>query len=506
MIGQKVSVAFSVDLTIKALSYVSLFFVARWMGAEVMGTISYGFSYVGIFSFLAVMGMGVAHIKRISEGGDTGKLIGTYLTIRTILVAIMSFAILLSLLVYTKILGKRFDSPYQLYVIYFSLAAMIINCFANTATSTFAGRIETAKQKIPELAGKMVEVPLKVSVALAGLGVVLLAGTAVASAVVTLLVSWFFLKGLPISRPDWTVAKSYIKFALPVTILTFTTSVIQNLDKLMIGFFWNNEVLGYYSGAQQISMLFSMLSVAVGMVAFPQISALNSQADVEGVRRFVHTLERNLSIVLLPAGALIYFLSVPLMGILLGSEFKIAGPILFMLTGGLILQTLSEPYVALILGLDRAYMSAVLSIIFMLLNVVLNLIFIPTRLFGVPLLGMGAYGGAFASAIAMLMMLFIYRGIAWKMVGTKLINPSIIKHIAAMGAMVVIIDLFPQRFGVFSPFIGIGLALTTYYGILSALHEFSYADINLFLKFISPKETLKYIIGEIKGGSRLPTE
>ena len=59
------------------------------MGAGALGEFSYAMSLVGGFTFIAFFGFRMAHVKRISEGLDLGKCIGTFFTIRVFLVSIM---------------------------------------------------------------------------------------------------------------------------------------------------------------------------------------------------------------------------------------------------------------------------------------------------------------------------------------------------------------------------------------------------------------------------------
>ena len=52
------------------------------MGASAIGEFSFALSLVGSFTFIAFFGFRMAHVKRISEGLDLGKCIGTFLSIR----------------------------------------------------------------------------------------------------------------------------------------------------------------------------------------------------------------------------------------------------------------------------------------------------------------------------------------------------------------------------------------------------------------------------------------
>lgn len=66
----------------------------------------------------------------------------------------------------------------------------------------------------------------------------------------------------------------HIKPALAVFIFSLATSIYLQLDKAMLGFLADNESVGYYSAASQISHLLLLLATAIGTVMLPRASNL----------------------------------------------------------------------------------------------------------------------------------------------------------------------------------------------------------------------------------------
>ena len=87
--SRKVALLFVVENINAIIGWIALLFVARKMGASALGEFSYALSLVGGFTFLAFFGFRMAHVKRISEGLDLGKCIGTFLSIRIVLISFM---------------------------------------------------------------------------------------------------------------------------------------------------------------------------------------------------------------------------------------------------------------------------------------------------------------------------------------------------------------------------------------------------------------------------------
>ena len=106
--SRKIALLFGAENINAIIGWIALLFVARKMGAEVLGEFSYAMSLVGGFTFLAFFGFRMAHVKRISEGLDLGKCIGTFLSIRLFLISFMLFVFALFYWIWTVLLEKEF--------------------------------------------------------------------------------------------------------------------------------------------------------------------------------------------------------------------------------------------------------------------------------------------------------------------------------------------------------------------------------------------------------------
>ncbi len=513
MIGRKTTLAFCVNLLKHALGYVGLFFVARYMGPRALGIIGFGFAYVGIFNFIADMGFGAAHIKKISEGRDLSKCIGTYLLVRVMLAGAMVVCVLMSIIIYEHVFNKAFESAEHVYVIYIVVVTMVLFNLSYIVSSSFAARKETALQTIPELITKIVEVVLKVIVAIMGLGVIMLAGASLISAVVSLAVYAILFRNYPIGRPDMEIFKEYWAFALPVMVIVSANAMTENLDKVMIQFFCGSYKLGFYVGAARISMVFMFLSTAVGTLIFPTISSYYSNYDIAGIQKLTHRAERYLSLVLLPVGVLIVLFGGEIAGVLLGAEFSAAGPILSILSCSMIISVVSVPYANQIIGTNRVRLSAILSLVLMTLNISLNVLLIPDEFWGVKLFGLGAYGAALATFAATCVISVIYRWFAYRFTSTGF-NTRILVHLLSSGLMAFVMHGLLSRCLNLSPLAIIGIilcGLLAYIVPLFSFREISREDLSYFTDLISVSKMKSYILeefhlscaGKIKGDMRI---
>jgi O-antigen/teichoic acid export membrane protein len=508
MIGRKALLAFGGNLVRHGLGYVGLFFVARLMGPEALGIIGFGFAYVGLITFVADLGFGAAHIKMVSEGRDRPACIGTFAAVRFGLTALASAAALGIVFLMKYGLGRPFETPAHETVIYLALATVALGSLSDVMRLTFAACRETAKQTVGELIEKGVEVGGKIVVALLGLGVVMLAGASVAGVLAGLAAFALLFRGRRIGRPNRAMWRAYWTFALPVMVVVSANAITENLDKLMVQFFWSSLELGYYEGAHRIAMLFMFVGTAVGTLLFPSVSAAHGSRDIAAIRRLTARAERYLGLLLFPVGALVVFLREPIVRLLLGPAFEPASGILALLSAALLVRLVTIPYATQILGVGRPGLSGRLSMLLMALNVTFNLVCVPTRIGPVRMLGLGSLGAALATLAAASVMAGVYKLQARRITGSRS-DPTFPRILLA--AVLMLCAMFGtawglERLGIWAEAAGALAGLVAYAGTLAVLRAVSLDDLLYLAEAVSPWRMMRYITDELRGRAGADTE
>lgn len=80
-----------------------MFVLAKFWGSfapTALGIVGFAIAFLALFSFISDLGFGGAHIKRISEGKDLGKCIGTYAAIQLVLITTMVAVVLGGILIW----------------------------------------------------------------------------------------------------------------------------------------------------------------------------------------------------------------------------------------------------------------------------------------------------------------------------------------------------------------------------------------------------------------------
>jgi len=110
MIARKSALIIFVQLLTGIIGFVGLKFIALYMDPWEYGVVGFAYGFVALFSILGDLGFGAVHVKRISEGKDFGKCVGTFVAIKLIIKGIFASVTILSIAIWQFVLGRGFES------------------------------------------------------------------------------------------------------------------------------------------------------------------------------------------------------------------------------------------------------------------------------------------------------------------------------------------------------------------------------------------------------------
>jgi O-antigen/teichoic acid export membrane protein len=506
MIARKSMLIVTTKIMDGGLGYLGLFFIARYMSPTDYGIVSFAIGFVTLFSIFSDFGLGSAHIKRVSEGKNLGICIGTYLSLKTLLL-IGSIAILFgSLYFWTNVMDRGFESPDHLAAIYIIIGFWIANQLVSTFSATFKARKEIARLQVPFLINGVVRTAAIVYVAISGMGALALAWTYVAGEIAHLAMVLLFFRQYQIEKPTKKYLKSYGVFAFPLILVTTSSVIMHNIDKVMIQLFWNAADVGYYFAAYRLSHFIILFTSAIGLLIFPTYSALHKAGNILQIKKLTFDSERHLSLIVFPMVFGLMILAEPIAFILL-SGWMPTVPMLQILPFVVLFQTLSTPYQAQFNGMDKPKINRNRILIMLAFNLTLNVLLIPKdiqMLGGVKLFGLGATGAAIATVVSFAVSLVYTRIMSYKLTGAKG-NKRILLHAFAAVIMAGILYISLYQYDFISwitrwyqllAFACIGLAI--YLGILALFKEFTKDDFYFYLDTLNIRKMGKYIKEEFK--------
>lgn len=520
------------------LGLAGLFFVGRYMDPTVYGMLGFGLALVGLTTVITDLGLGSAHVKRISEGRDLATCIGTFLRMKLRLVIGSTALLLAAVLGWHLLFG--FEDATTLPVLLVLVAYHFLHHLRVTLNDTFRGLRETAKEEWVSLWDTVVRVALVVAVAIAYgaangfvgplgewpiraaerlglegpwsrqqgafyLALAFAAGVAVSLAIAA---GIFRRHGYPIGRYDRELARSYWRFAFPMALIGAVGVLANQMDTVMVGYFWTSTEVGYYFTAQRLVLLFAVIPAAVGVLFFPLMSELATRRAHEGVHAVARSAQRLLLLVTLPIllGMVLY--SQGILHVLVGDRFLPAAPILVLLSINTVVQSVAVVGGGILRGFDLPRLAAVFGVLNVGLNAILNVVLIPDSVLGVPMLGLRAEGAAMATLIAQTVSTVVLVVASRRLAGDYLLRPYLLRQAAAFtlaGAAVLAlrhIGLLPPVERLWDLLGQSLLAVTLHILALIVLRELTRRDARYFLDLLSPGKMAHYVREELRGPRR----
>ena len=112
-------------ITKKSLLIVISYFFTRFLGwsglvvlaklwsdyaPEALGIIGFALSFLAIFSIVTDLGFSRVHVKKVSEDKDLGTCIGTFATIKILLIGLMVTIVFSTLFIWKNVFHEEFSN------------------------------------------------------------------------------------------------------------------------------------------------------------------------------------------------------------------------------------------------------------------------------------------------------------------------------------------------------------------------------------------------------------
>lgn len=507
MIARKSAFIIGTHLLSGILGYVGLKFIALYMQPWEYGVVGFAFGFVALFSFFGNMGFDNAHIKRVSEGKNLSKCIGTFASLKLVFAGILASSVVFSIAIWKYVFGRGFESPLHEQAIYLMLAYFVLFTLTQIMIATFNAKKEVTKSEIPLFFYNLVRISATVIVAYSGMGVLALAYTYVIGELVHFFIAFLLFKSYPVGKPSKNYLKSYTSFAFPIAIAAISALVMSNIDKVTIQLFWSSQQVGEYWAVYNLSQFLIIFSTAVGMLLFPTFSEHFSKNNLAEIRDLTLKAERYLSMIVFPIIILMVVLASPIIFILLSAKYVAALPVLQVAPFFILFAVMLNPYEKQLAGMNMPKLVRNRIVLMMIINIILNLLLVPTDIRSIGLYnlpGLGATGAAIGTVVSYFIALLYTRYTAFKLVKIKGSYSVILHGIAAVLMGLIIYYLTDYRHYItitrWYHLVMMSLfGLAIYYGILYLLREFKKEDFWFYVDTLNIKKMILYIQDELKG-------
>ncbi|NLZ74802.1 flippase [Candidatus Falkowbacteria bacterium] len=383
-----------------AISFVTTIFVARSLGPENYGQLSYAVSFVGLFSFIATLGIDQILFRDLVKYPEKRS---TYLGSSFLMRVLAGLVTMIICCITTLLINKDVISNILIFII---ASTFIFNAF-QIIIYEFQARVQS---KYPSLISLIISITLnilKIIIIILGKGIIYLALILLLESILyAVLYLYIYKKKLKESvfawRYDSAVAKKILHDSWPLIVSNAFATIYARVDQVMIKNMIDASAVGLYDAAVRLTEVWYFIPGIIVSSLFPAIINAKKESDVKYVKRlrylFLFLLFFSITISVITS-----VLAKPIVSILYGPAFlgSIAVLQVYIWSNvGTAIGSLCNSYL-----IAENYRRIVLfsSFISMTANIILNFFMISR--FGI----VGAAWATFISYILMSLSLFLFK-------------------------------------------------------------------------------------------------
>ncbi|MGP6206498.1 oligosaccharide flippase family protein [Cuniculiplasma sp. SKW3] len=463
------------------IGYVALFFINRYVGPVYWGYLSYAIAFGGLFTLITDLGFSSANVKFITQENERTKNLSAFLFIKIVLSILFVCLTVGALLFWVYVLHKGFENPIEFWTIIGILPYYAIYNLISVPNSFYQANIDSKNIAIPRLIESVIRNGIFIMIGVVyffnlegniGVGIsVILALIYGLSYSVYLAVAMNRGRPWHFQRPDFKTIRKYAVFAAPLAFSSSIATINGNIDKIIIQFFYGALATGAFYTDQRLLIIVTSLTGSVSIFILPLLSSKIKLSNLEFDASVIE-YERIVSLITLPFVLIFFWLSPYILNIYSKAYLGYYAALSVLAVGSYI-SAIQYPFLQALISKDGQSKIAKISTMGIIINIILNVIFIPPYLFGIKLLGLSDLGAALGYTISSLVTYLLFKHIyrlhnkEWK--GSVLHKHIII--IVPVSLILLLGDMYikPYPFVLLMPLIVVSLLM--YLGISILMKE-----------------------------------
>ena len=481
-----------------ALGMLVSILIARTLGPEAVGSIGFSMGWVGLLMAVLLPGFAQAHLKRLAEGQDPGRCLGTMLSVQLALD-------LLLLLALGVAWGAGVFSPRSSVGQVFAcmLGAQLATGLADVYLKVFIAREWVVPYALIQLVARLARLVATMMVLAWAPRLTLVAATFLLEGLVSLAGAALVLAarhGIGLRAPTAESFRGYWRFARPFLVTTPIALIQDSVDRVVVGRWAGLTAAGYYHIARALWEALGSVMQAPATLLFTRLSQLYTRRSESGDRHarglFESGLDKLLFLVVplalaLWAGAELVILA------LYGDAFLPAVWPLRLLVITSVLQAIVNPYTLIVNALEEAHR-------FIPVNLLRLVVYLSVLALLVPWLLPGATGAALARLILVAFPCWVYMRWTRELAGIGFY----MRIPAYLGAFVVSLAVFHVAAALLAPAHVPGpwtalpaalVAFTGYFLCLGWTHPQTGDNLRYALSLLSPRAFQDFLRAGLRG-------
>jgi len=372
-IAKNTGVLFFAQIVSYPLGFLYIMYIARYLGSEEFGILSFSLALAGIFGVLADLGFCPLGVREIARDKRLAKKYIANIIPMKIILSILCFGLI-------AISVNCFGYPEKtVLVVYFVSAGMLFNSFTEIFNSLFKAFEEMEYVSLGIILNKTLMLGLSLIAIFLEYELVRISGiyclTGLLVFLYTLLICiWKYMA--PALEIDWDFWKKISKKAAPFFLAAIVNVIAFRIDMVMLSMLKGDEAVGYYSAAYRLVEALIIIPSILSTSLYPVFSNFYVSAK-ETLNLVYEKAFKLLLIIGLPIAVGTTLLADKIILLIYGHEFSLAIPALKIL-----IWTIPVIFIAFMLGtlfasINKQVLSLKISIFTTTLNIGANLLLIP---------------------------------------------------------------------------------------------------------------------------------
>jgi O-antigen/teichoic acid export membrane protein len=349
-------------------------YIARKLGDEDFGKLSFAYSFVGICFIVADFGLSTLLIRNVSREKElTREYVGNILALKIVL-SFICISVIGLFVLFT-------DYPADIITLLLIFGAVmffkalidfycaIFNAYERIDIEAF---LKGTNHILLFLSGIVV---LTMGFGLFGLANVFLVAYLISSIIGFYLVCIYIKKiRICFNMRFW---KYILRESLPLALTVIFTVIYFKIDVVMLSIIrGNNSEIGWYSAAMRLVELMGVMPALVVSALFPIVSGLHRES-IDSLRKVYKTSFRYLVVIALPIAVGTLLLSEHLIYTIYGEEYVKTIPALKILSLALVFIFVNYVLMNILVAVDRQMTNAIMAGTCVFVNIGLNMCLIP---------------------------------------------------------------------------------------------------------------------------------
>lgn len=466
-IFKNTGVLFIAQIINYALAFFYTIYLARYLGVDEFGVLSFGLSFTLIMGVTADLGLSILAVREISRDKSvSSSYIGNIVILKAVLCSVTMGLIVLLI----NILNYPFQTIYVVYILAFW---MIFTSFTQLFYSVFQAYEKMEYQAVGTILYSIILLFGIFYGIFNNFNILWFALIYLISSLIALIsVLVIYLMKFPRInfKINWNFWKSKIILALPLSIASIFSTIAFRVDTVLLSLLQGDAAVGWYAASYKIIEVLLFIPLVYNAAIFPVLSKffVSSHKSIQLI--YVKSI-KYLIILGLPIAAGITILSNDIILLLYQSAYTPSVLALQILVWTIPILFLTTIFGVILISINKQILTIRVTFIYMIFNIAANIVVIPQFSY------LGASVVTVLTELVGFILLYYYlsKFICNVPIGKYVWKPAIATIIMAVFMSVTNLNIF----------ILVPTSTIIYIGLLILFKTFSDGDIDLIKKLVA---------------------